>query len=194
MDERAGQERSAKTRQRLLDATINCVVDHGYAGTTMQRVQARAGVSRGALVHHFPSMEDLLVGAIHHVARRQLDELRLALASLAGGVDEGGQSVQLLHAFMSGPLFLAGLELWLAARTNLSLRSALVPVERDLGREIRTAVASHGTSELTKPADLDELLVVLRGLAITSVLRPVPELEDRLLERWVARVSKVPDL
>jgi len=155
----------------------------------MQRVQAKAGVSRGALVHHFPSMEDLLVGAIQHVARRQLDQLRLALASLADGRDERDQTVHLLHSFMSGPLFLAGLELWLAARTNPSLRTALVPVERKFGREIRAAVASDSAIEPTTSADLDELLVVLRGLAITSVLRPVSELEDRVIERWIIRVS-----
>jgi AcrR family transcriptional regulator len=189
VNERPGQVRSVQTRKRLLDATVDCLVDHGYAGTTMQRVQARAGVSRGALVHHFPSMEDLLVGAIQHVARRQLDQLRLALASLSGDEDERDQTVHLLHSFMSGPLFLAGLELWLAARTNPSLRTALVPVERELGREIRAAVGSDSANKLTKTADLDELLVVLRGLAITSVLRPVPDLENRLIERWIARVS-----
>ena len=189
MNERASQVRSARTRQRLLDATVECLVDHGYAGTTMQRVQARASVSRGALVHHFPSMEDLLVGAIHHVARRQLDELRLALASPVIGDDERDQTVHLLHSFMSGPLFLAGLELWLAARTNPSLRSALVPLERDLGHEIKAAVAILDANGPATSVDLDELLVVLRGLAITSVLRPVSELEDRLLERWIARVS-----
>lgn len=190
--ERPSQDRGVRTRQRLLDATVACLVDHGYAGTTMQRVQIEARVSRGALVHHFASMDELLVGAIHHVAQRQLDELRLAFASLGDGVDERARSVRLLHSFMSGPLFLAGLELWMAARTNPSLRTALAPVERELGREIRAVIAGETVNTgCLEPPDLDELLVVLRGLAITSVLRPVPDLEIRLIERWSARVWQV---
>ena len=168
---------------------MTCLVDHGFAGTTMQRVQTSAGVSRGALVHHFPTMEDLLVGAIGHVARRQLDELRVALTPLVGGEDERDRTVRLLHSYMSGPLFLAGLELWLAARTNPSLRHALIPIERDLGHELREAFAAYGSHQLVTPADLDQLLVVLRGLAITSVLRPDTTAENQVIERWLARVS-----
>lgn len=186
---RPKQVRSAETRQRLLEATVECLVEHGFAGTTMQRVQARAQVSRGALVHHFPSMEDLLVGAIQHVAHHQLSQLRLALASLDGDEDERLRTVHLLHSFMSGPLFLAGLELWLAARTNPSLRAALVPVERELGREIRSAITGDGAGDLAIATDLDELLIVLRGLAITSVLRPHSDVEEELITRWLSRVS-----
>ena len=188
------QARSARTRERLLEATVACLVDHGYAGTTMQRVQREAGVSRGALIHHFATMDELLVGAIHHVARRQLDELR----ELLGALDERGGNrrvtVRLLHSFMSGPVFLAGLELWMAARTTATLRDALVPAERELGRQLRATLAPRDERRTTLDADdLEDLLVTLRGLALTSVLRRAdPVVEDATLERWVARALDRP--
>ena len=182
------QARSARTRERLLEATVACLVAHGYAGTTMQRVQRAAGVSRGALIHHFATMDELLVGAIHHVARRQLDELRNLLDALDERGGDGCITVRLLHSFMSGPVFLAGLELWMAARTTDTLRDALVPAERELGRALRvTLAASDERSTTLDVGDLEDLLVTLRGLAVTSVLRANPVLEDATLERWVAR-------
>ena len=184
------QARATRTRERLLDATVACLVAHGYAGTTMQCVQREADVSRGALVHHFPSMDDLLVGAIHHVARRQLDELRDALAAPASHGDLRA-TTHVLQSFMSGPLFLAGLELWMAARTSTSLRRVLAPHERALGHEIRAALADATTTRDYRLSDddLDELLIILRGLAVTSVLRTNSTVARHLLERWVTRLT-----
>lgn len=185
MSERSSQERGERTRERLLEATLTCLVEHGLALTTMQRVQNEAGVSRGALVHHFATMDELLVGAVHHVAARQLETLRRAAAQLESGAKGRAQRVRLLHSVMSGPLFLAGIELWMAARTRPSLRAALVPVERELGREIASALTVEGarSGNLT-PFELAELLVMLRGLAITSVLRDDPRAEQRTIEHW----------
>ena len=186
------QARSVRTRDRLLEATVTCLVAHGYAGTTMQRVQREAGVSRGALIHHFATMDELLVGAIHHVARRQLDEL----GDLVHALDHNGDrrvAVRLLHSFMSGPLFLAGLELWMAARTTSALHDALIPAERELGRHLRATLASPtARSTGLDVDDLEDLLVTLRGLAVTSVLRADPALEDAVLERWIGRVGDRP--
>ena len=128
---RTQQERREDTRARLLTATIECLVEHGYARTTTQRVQDRAGLSRGALLHHFATKEALLVAAVSHVADAQISAVRAEAA--AGAASE----VDLLHHVMSGPLFLAGLELWQAARTEPALRAAPLPAERRVGAAVR---------------------------------------------------------
>ena len=186
MSEHAVQQRGVRTRERLLEATLTCLVNYGFASTTMQRVQNEARVSRGALVHHFASMDELLVGAVHHVAARQLDALRRAAEGLGDGATGRAQRVRLLHSVMSGPDFLAGIELWMAARTNPSLRAALVPAERELGHQIAAALTIDGatSANLSRP-ELDDLLVTLRGLAITSVLRHDARVEHRTIERWL---------
>lgn len=101
---RTQQQRREETRQRLLDATIDCLVEHGFAGTTTQRVQERAGVSRGALLHHFASKADLLAAATHHVAELRLAHIR---AETSGGAQSREKGLALLRTAMSGPYFLA---------------------------------------------------------------------------------------
>src|SRR5687767_4439256 len=73
---RSQEERSAATRERLLDATVECLVDLGYAKTTTTEVVRRAGVSRGAQVHHFPTKADLVQNAVVHLASKRREELR----------------------------------------------------------------------------------------------------------------------
>ena len=68
---RTQAERTAAMRARLLDATIECLVTYGYAGTTTPRVAQLAGVTRGAQIHHFRSKEDLVVAAIEHLAQQR---------------------------------------------------------------------------------------------------------------------------
>ena len=163
---------------------MQCLVEFGYAGTTMARVQARAGVSRGTLTHHFTSMQQLLVAAVQHIAVGQLTEMEELLSQRQGAGDTG-DLIALLHRFMSGPMFLAGLELWVAARTDAGLREALVPAERAFGRALRTTLrATPAQSPAIDRYDLEALLALLRGLAITGVLRTDPDMQERVLQRW----------
>src|SRR5580704_16496580 len=87
---RTQQERSAAMRLRLLDAAVDCLYELGYSGTTTIEVAARAGVSRGAQLHHFPTKEKLVTEAVRHVLAKRLDEFRGAFASLPGGADKVG--------------------------------------------------------------------------------------------------------
>jgi AcrR family transcriptional regulator len=175
-----------RTRARLLDAAVDCLVTFGYAGTTMARVQATAEVSRGTLTHHFSSMQELLVAAVQHVAAGQLVELEDLLGQRTDPSDTA-ELVRLLHRFMSGPMFLAGLELWVAARTDAALREALMPAERAFGQALRTALeAAPGQTAVIDRADLEVLLSLLRGLAISGVLRKDPSVQERVLTHWSA--------
>ncbi|SEO89282.1 TetR/AcrR family transcriptional regulator [Amycolatopsis saalfeldensis] len=176
------QEQHARTHQNLLDATVGCLVEFGYAGTTTQRVQERAGVSRGALLHHFGSKQELFVAAIHHVAEGRLARLREE-----GPADSLRGLVTALRASMSGPLYLAGLELWMGARTDPALHASLVPAERELGRELRAAFGKVSPlSEKEGRIALDSLLMLLRGLALTGVLREDDAGADAIVAQWLA--------
>jgi len=181
---RTQQERREDTRARLLAATIDCLVEHGYAGTTTQRVQDRAGLSRGALLHHFATKEALLVAAVSHVADAQIRAVRAEAA--AGAASE----VELLHHVMSGPLFLAGLELWQAARTEPALRAALLPAERRVGAAVRELLDELFPPPRGRRIEIDGLLALYRGLALTSVLRPDADVDRRVLDLWVDRVMR----
>jgi AcrR family transcriptional regulator len=182
---RTQQQRRADTRARLLAATIDCLVEHGYAGTTTQRVQDRAGVSRGALLHHFATKDTLLVAAVSHVADGQIARVRAEAAS-----GRAGDEAELLRQVMSGPLFLAGLELWQAARTEPALRAALLPAERRVGAAVHELLDELFPRPGGDRAAVEGLLALYRGLALTSVLRTDAELDREVLALWADRVLR----
>lgn len=188
------QTRWFQTRGALLDATVTSLVRHGHSGTTMARIQEYAGVSRGSLTHHFGSMQELLVAAISHVAEGQLAQVTDFAETLAPD-HEPDELVGLLHRFMSGPMFVAGLELWLAARTDNELRRALVPVEKDFGYRMRSALQDRGVvgpGARISRADLEMLFVLLRGLAVTQILREDDTTQRRILSDWADQLRRRP--
>src|SRR6476620_5052805 len=79
---RTQQQRRDETRRALLDAAVESLIEVGFARTTTLEVQRRAEVSRGALLHHFPSKTELLVAAIDHLAELRAKELKRLAAEL----------------------------------------------------------------------------------------------------------------
>src|SRR5215212_4750967 len=79
---RTQQQRRAETRRALLDAAIESLIEVGFARTTTLEVQRRADVSRGALLHHFPSKAELLVAVVDHLAEMRAKELKGFAAQL----------------------------------------------------------------------------------------------------------------
>ncbi|SFO27736.1 transcriptional regulator, TetR family [Pseudonocardia ammonioxydans] len=187
------KQQREQTRAQLLDAAVFCLVEYGYAGTTTQRVQDRVNVSRGALSHHFGSKADLLVAAIHHIADERLELLRAAADGIEPGPDALPQVVAAISAAMSGPPFLAALELWVSARTDPELRAALLPPERRLGqalRDIFDKATAEAEPEATRQA-FESLLIFLRGLAITGILRRDDCAVDEAVGYWMSRMAPV---
>lgn len=177
-------ERSRSTRLRLLDATIECLVERGWAGTTTTGVAERAGVSRGAQLHHYPTKSALVLAAVEHLAELRAAELRDQVGALPRGRDRVGPTVDLLAGLFTGQLFIAALEVWVAARTDPELRAALVPVEARFGREVhrltvqmlRADESRAGVRE-TVQATLD----LLRGLGMADLLTDDSRRRARLL-------------
>ena len=140
-------ERTRAMRARLLEATVDCLVERGFAGTSTTLVSERAGVSRGAQLHHFPTKNDLVVAAVAHLSEARGNELRRAAAELPRGEHRTRAVLQMLDDHFTSPVFNAALELWVAARTDPTLHEAVEPLERRVGREAhRLTVDALGLS------------------------------------------------
>ena len=183
------QDRSRLTQRRLLDATVECLIEVGWAATTTTLVADRAGVSRGAQLHHYPTKATLVLAAVEHLIQRRGEELAAEAATLPALPPQKrvDRVVDLLAATFTGPLFAAALELWVAARTDPALREALVPVEAQFGRDVhRLAVTLLGADESrsgvrqTVQATLD----LLRGLGVANLLTDDTARRDALLAEW----------
>ena len=172
---RSQAARSASTRQALLDATIACLVEDGYANTTTSRVAERAGVSRGAHLHHFQTRQALLVAAMEHLAERRGEHLLAAAETLPEGRERIGAGLDLLWSGYASPLYQAALDLWTHARTDPDLRERLVAVERRLDRET-AHVSRRLFGELSERPGFERLLematATMRGLALLETLHP----------------------
>jgi AcrR family transcriptional regulator len=127
---RTQEERSAAMRARLLDATISCLNDLGYAGTTTPEVARRAGVSRGAQLHHFPTKAELVIEAVEHLFHQREREFRAAFAVVPQGPGRALAAVDILWPMISGPTFYAWLELAVAARTDPELRTTVATLSQ----------------------------------------------------------------
>jgi AcrR family transcriptional regulator len=183
---RTQAERSEHTRELLLDATIACLVELGYARTTVHEICRRAGLSRGAQQHHFTTKAELMAAALQHLFARLSASMFEAASALPPGPARITEGIDLLWRAYSGTLSTAAMELWVAARTDPELRAVLLPVDRALG---------HATLEFYRRAadDVDEKLVeklllltvnLTRGLALDAMIGGDPDRRAALLDAW----------
>src|SRR5262249_25176664 len=113
---RTQEQRRAETRGKLLDATVNSVLEAGYAQTTIRGIAELAGVSPGAQAHHFPRRVDLFGAAVEHLAERRIEEFRARPMTLpAAPEDRLVALLDLLWADFSNPTFVVFVKLWVAA-------------------------------------------------------------------------------
>jgi len=184
--------RRSETRTRLLDATVECLIELGYAGTTTPIVCERAGLSRGALLHHYPTKTELVIEAVGHLALKRAAGLESERATIQQSADPMGAMLDLIWASFSGPLFYAALELWVAARTDHELLEPLQRFERNVARAMGQMWRKLSAPE-AQHADFDDLvlltLYVMRGMALQKILRDDDTRRRRLFERWKTMVT-----
>ncbi|MCG7210513.1 TetR/AcrR family transcriptional regulator [Streptomyces arenae] len=186
------QDRSRATRQRLLEAAVACLAEHGWAGSTVAVVAERAGVSRGAAQHHFPTREDLFTAAVEYVAEERSTALRALFPQ--GTAGDRGAVVSALVDLYTGPLFRAALHLWVAASNEDQLRPRVTELEARVGREThRIAVDLLGADE-TRPGareTVQGLLDMARGLGLANLLTDDKARRERVVTQWAALLDEV---
>ena len=167
---RTQAQRTAETRGALLDATFDALVELGYRGATTTKVAHRAGVSLGALLHHFPAKADLLSAAVGHVFQRRQEEYAKAMAEVGPAEDKLGAAIDLLWSMFSGPAFTAWLELWVAARTDPDLAAAIAGVDRQfMAASQRQYAELFGADPAVPPVGLHLVFTLMNGLALARL-------------------------
>ena len=181
------EERTRAMRARLMEATVELLIEKGFAGTTTTLVSERAGVSRGAQLHHFPTKNDLVVGAVSHLTQMRGSDLEAAAARIPAGADRTLAVLEMLGQHFASPVFTAALELWVAARTDPVLLEAVAPLELRVGREThRLTVELLGVDEsLPGVRELVQAtLDLVRGLGLANTLGDDARRRHRILREW----------
>jgi len=186
------QDRSRATRERLLEAAVASLADSGWARTTVATVAARAGVSRGAAQHHFPTRTDLVMAAIRHMTEVRLGELRTTLAAPPEGSNRTRWALDQLVGLYTSTLFTAALHMWAEAAVDAGLRAQVIPLEHTLAWEAyRLAVTlldvdgddPHVRTVVSGTLDL------ARGLGLANVLTDDARRRSRILDAWAEQLD-----
>lgn len=180
------------TRTRLLEATVDCLVERGWSGTTTTVIAERAGVSRGAQLHHYPTKATLVMAAVGHLVERRGAELRAEAAALPAGRQRLDRVIDMLASAFTGPLFVAALEVWVAARTDPELRAALVPLEARFGQQMHRLALELLTVDEKRPGVREAVqgtLDLLRGLGVANLLSDDSARRGALLAAWKRHLS-----
>jgi AcrR family transcriptional regulator len=188
------QDRSRATRQRLLAAAVESLAEVGYAATTVSVVATRAGVSRGAAQHHFPTRADLFAAAVEYMTEVRLAEIRAQAARLPSGPGRTEAIVGMLADVYTGPLFRAALHLWVAASTEDALRRQIVRLEAHVGRQAHRALlevleVSEGTPGVRET--VQGVLDMARGLGLADLLTDDSARRRGIVRQWSRILDQV---
>ncbi|MGW0039933.1 TetR/AcrR family transcriptional regulator [Gordonia sp. NPDC003376] len=185
---RAEQERSRLAKRRILDAAVKVLVDEGYSNATTLRIQKEAGVSRGGLLHHFPSRDALLIASVHHLAAERFRDLGSRTDWPEEPRERISDAIDTMWATYAQPYFWASIELWVAARSHEELRVALLPAEQIMGATVRASTDVFFGAQLCGHPEyprIRELLnTSMRGVAMTYALEPRNHRDDPHLHDW----------
>jgi AcrR family transcriptional regulator len=183
------QTKSQNTRNTILDAAIRCFYKFGYNNTTTEKIANEAGVSRGAMLHHFPSRADLIKAAVRHLNAKRLELFKREESSVQSDathtrVEEG---IDTYWAQLNTPYFVVFHELQIAARTDAELYSVLTPaieeLDRAWGLTVREVFPDLALSPEIVRANWLTLLL-LEGMAANQHTRALKEVSEDLLE-WL---------
>jgi len=187
------QDRGRATRARLLESAISCLAELGWSGATVSVIAERAGVSRGATQHYFPTREDLFTAALEHMADVRLGEIRREAARLpASGEHRTADVVGLLVRLYTGPLFRAALQIWAAASASEFLRDLVLPLEARLGREAHQAAIDLLGADESVPGVHEAVQATLdlaRGLGLADTLADDSRRRARVILQWATMLD-----
>ncbi|OWK27987.1 TetR/AcrR family transcriptional regulator [Sphingomonas mucosissima] len=168
--------RSASTRAKLIDATIACLFEQGYAATTTVAVARRARVSRGAMLHQFPTRVDLIIATAEHIVRDQDQRRRALLRSVPRGVERLHAITQVAWETMNEPASLALTEIMLGSRSDPDLSSRIPSVMHDIEERLNSGPleVTHDlgiTDDRAVQAMIRLHLAAMRGLIIEQLFQ-----------------------
>ena len=178
-------QKSASTRTQITEAAIKCFVEYGYSRTTTTLIAQKAGLSRGAMLHHCPSRLAVVRAAVEHLHSKRLRAFRKAVGKPSPDGDHVRQSVEAYWAHVRHPLFVAFFELAVAARSDSELASILRPAQEAFEREWHQAAVDvfpewRGRGDKFDLA-LDLSRYVLEGMAISFLTNKETERDQRVL-------------
>lgn len=190
-------EKSLLTQTQILQATMQCLIEIGYAQTTTDKIAQKAGVSRGAMTHHFKSRAAVFIAAAKYITELRAVEYGEAIGKVKVPVgtlptyEDMRDTIVSLQKYYARPSFIALHELQRGARADKTLKAAMAPLEKALDDKISARILQHFPfwSEVQGAAEVlrDLIFSSLQGIAID----PVGYVKGARLQRLVDLLARV---
>ncbi|WP_231568639.1 TetR/AcrR family transcriptional regulator [Rhodococcus sp. MEB064] len=183
------QDRSRATRLKLLESTIDALAQDGWSATTVAVVAERAGVSRGATQHHFPTREDLITAALEYMFDTRMAQARAEAVALPQGPGRTEAVVTRLVDYYTSPIFRAALQVWTAAAADPEMRARVLPLEEKFGRVAHRTAVDHLGADDSDPRThrlVQATLDLARGLGLADVLSDDSRRRGEIVKVWAS--------
>jgi AcrR family transcriptional regulator len=184
-DRRKNAERSAATRKQFLEATVQCLDASGYGAVTNIRVADLAGVSRGAMMHHFPTRQALIIATVEY-AYETLNQYRaIEVAKSPPGLDRYRLIMDLSLVTQRIPEGMALNEIRIGSRSDPEIRDAVTPmmsaISEDYVRMVSRIAREAGLKATRELHGLTgTVAMAMRALAINTFTYPSPRVGDNV--------------
>lgn len=190
---RTQQQRREETVARLLQASIDTIIEVGYARASAAVITKRAGVSVGALFRHFETMGDFMAATAYEVLRRQLETFTKQVAEIPADRPALPAALTILRDITAGSTNAVLYELMVAARTDEKLKETLQNVLGQCSAKIHDAAralpGAESFPEETFPVIVALMTNVFDGAAIVRGVLPQPELEEQRIPMLTALLT-----
>lgn len=190
---RTQQQRRDETVARLLQASIDTIIEVGYARASAAVITKRAGVSVGALFRHFETMGDFMAATAYEVLRRQLETFTKQVAEIPADRPALPAALTILRDITAGSTNAVLYELMVAARTDEKLKETLQNVLGQYSAKIHDAAralpGAESFPEETFPVIVALMTNVFDGAAIVRGVLPQPELEEQRIPMLTALLT-----
>lgn len=185
---RTQEERTAETKAKILNATLDVMEEDGIADASTAAIARRAGVSRGALSHHYESKFDLIVAAVEFLLNRAIGNIEKLSEQVNAGEATIEDVLDRLWEYDNRRLFIISLDYLSAARTDEKLYRALMPLGRAYQQHLdkiwSELAGNAGIGPEKATVVLDMMLCLLRGMCLHTVLRDDEDYFNNILAMW----------
>jgi AcrR family transcriptional regulator len=182
--ERLAQDtpKSRRTRVRILDAAMRMFAELGYHNAANAQIAEAAGITRGAMLYHFPTREDLVAAAVGHIQALRMVRLQEVGIERPAGADPSDHAIDAYWSLLSETPFVAFAELEGVARTEPAVREALAPAQAEFDRaQIGEQPIAQGGAAARLQTGRDFARFLLEGLARARLTYDAPERTEHLM-------------
>lgn len=185
-------EKSQHTRETTLRATVDCFYELGYAETSTKKISDRAKISRGAMIHHFPSKQSLLTATVDYIIDKRIESFTRDVAKLEGSEERLEKGLDIYWKHLHNKYFTAYHELMVAARTDKELNAVMKKGSQKFEERWREAIMNvfpewRDTGPLITLA-MDVCQFSFEGMALNKMSRDAQVRQKRLVDYIKSRV------